>query len=225
MNKKIIIFLVASIILVTLLVTLDLGNVFTVDNLLENKDELIDITKEHWLISAVIYFISYILLVSIGLPVFIVYALAAGLMFGFVIGSILTVVASFIGAVITFLVTRHLMYDYFRNKYGHRLEKMENRFKNKELKVILGLRLFPGMPYSVITVFAALSPMKIENFMIGTFIGNVPKKLLLVYMGAVTRTLGELYEIKTPKLILPLIGFGLIVLISFIKHHFKAKHI
>jgi uncharacterized membrane protein YdjX (TVP38/TMEM64 family) len=223
MNKKIIIFLLATILLLIFIVTSDLGHIFTVDNLLENKDQLVKVTQEHFLVSMFTYVLSYVVLVAIGLPVFIVYALAAGLMFGFFMGNILTMGAAFIGAVITFLTTRHILYDYFRNKYGHRLAHMEKRLEDKELKVMLGLRLFPGMPYSIITVMTALSPMKLQNFMLGTFLGNMPKKLLLVYMGFVLRRVDDLSEISTPNLWLPLLGLVLIIVISFIKRHKKAN--
>lgn len=223
MNKKIMIFIVAIILFIALVNISDVGHLLSVDNLVENKEILIDETHAHLLLMMIIYTISYIILVAIGLPVFIVYALAGGLMFGFVWGSVLAMFASLLGATLTFLATRSYLSLYFRNKYGHRLERFEKRLVNKQFRVMLGLRVFPGMPYFIITILAGLSEIGLRDFILATFLGNIPKKLLLVYIGYVLRSVDNLNEIVTPRLILPVVGFTLILVMSYFIRRQRKK--
>ena len=119
--------------------------------------------------------------------------LAAGTLFGVVWGSIYVSVASTTGAVLAFLVGRHLA----RKKIEKRIEGNE-RFAAidsavaKEGWKIVGLtRLSPVFPFTLLNYAYGITKVKFIHYLLASWIGMMPGTILYVYIGSLGKAASE----------------------------------
>jgi len=225
MNKKKIGIVIGMIIAFIAFRYFEMDDFVSVDTLLENREKLIAFTERHYIPSIVIFMISNILLGAIGVPVFAVYTLAAGLIFGFLEGMILSISASIIGGYISFYLSRYAFSAYFRRKYHDRLEKIESKLQHKQFTYLLGLRLLPGFPYFLTNIIAGLSPIDEITFLYSTFLGIIPSTFLFIYCGHILREVSTIKEMLTVRNFWPVIGIALMAIIAIIMKLRKNKAI
>lgn len=225
MNKKKIGVMIVMIVAFITLRYFDVGAYLSVETLLNNREKLIVFTSRHYLPTLVIFMVSNILLGAIGVPVFAVYTLAAGLIFGFVEGLILSMTASIVGGYISFYLSRYALSTYFRRKYKHRIEKIESKLKYNQFTVLLGFRLLPGFPYFITNIVAGLSPIDEITFLYSTFLGIIPSTALFIYCGHILRQVSTLKEVLTLANFWPIILILLLAVSAVIIRLKKNKTI
>ncbi len=135
--------------------------------------------------SEVIYGFIYVIGVIFVVPGAALTALA-GVLFGFVKGSIIVVIASNIGCHITFLLARYLGGNFIqkRIKEDSFVDKMSEKMTDNGFLVMLYMRLLPIFPFNVINYASGLTPIKYKDYAIATFIGMLPGTLVYVYLAA-----------------------------------------
>lgn len=225
MNKKKILVLLGMIILFLGVRYFDIDHAISIESLIGNKDRLIEFTARHHLPSVIIFLMTNIFLGAIGVPVFAVFTLAAGLVFGFLEGMILSTASSVIGGYISFFLSRYVFSSYFHKKYGHRLKRIESKLDDKEFSYLLGLRLLPGFPYFLTNILAGLSKIKTTTFFTSTILGILPSTTLFIYCGHVLREVDSVYQMLTIKYMWPVIGVVLMILIGLVIRFKKSKAI
>lgn len=128
----------------------------------------------------------YILAVILMVPLS-PFAITAGLFFGFWQGSVISLIAINIGALISFLITRHwLNSDRFRTSF--KSSSMRLLTSNK-IKIIALLRMNPLVPFSLHNYLYGAAKTDLRPYLWGTFWGSAPFTLLLVYFGVTGRTI------------------------------------
>ncbi len=120
------------------------------------------------------YTAAYIAVVALSLPGALVMTLAGGLLFGWQLGTVLTVVAATIGATIIFLVARTSFGESLAAKAGPSLAKLRDGFKENALSYLLFLRLVPAFPFFIVNLAPALLGVPLKTYVLGTFLGIIP---------------------------------------------------
>lgn len=135
--------------------------------------------------SGVIYGLIYVAGVILVVPGLALTALA-GVLFGFVKGSLIVVIASNIGCHITFLLARYLGGEFIqkRIKEDSFVDKMSGKMKDHGFMVMLYMRLLPIFPFNVINYASGLTPIKYRDYALATLIGMLPGTLVYVYLAA-----------------------------------------
>lgn len=220
MDKKKLTITLILIIVVVGLRFVNVGQWLNIENVLENKAHLIEMTRTHYLASILIFLGAFVLLGTLGVPVYAVFTLAAGLLFGFIPGLIVSMIASTIGGFASFYISRYALYDYFRKKYSHRVKKAEDRFNKHETLYLLSLRLLPGFPYFITNILAGVSKIKNRSFLIATVIGILPSVTLFTYTGSLFRKLNSFKEVYSFQYLWPII---LVVLMTLSAVVIKLK--
>lgn len=128
----------------------------------------------HQLLTMAIYFIAYVALVAMSLPGSILLTVTAGLMFGWLMGGILSVLAATAGAAIVFAVARMAGGEQLAARAGPQIGKLKDGFCRDALSYILFLRLVPAFPFVAVNVVPALLGVPFRTFLLGTFIGIMP---------------------------------------------------
>lgn len=115
-------------------------------------------------------------------------ALAAGAVYGHVIGTIYIVVGAEIGAIIAFTIARFVGHELARKFLGDNLSL--GRFgSQKALTTIVFLsRLIPFMSFDLVSYAAGLTIIKLWRFALATLLGLMPVSFILAHMG------GEIVE-------------------------------
>lgn len=201
----------------------DIDQLITVDRLIENKDRLIAFAGRHHLASVLIFCSAYISLVAVGLPVFMVFSIAAGLIFGFLEGLSLCVLSASIGGYITFLVSRTVLHDFFRNRHIKRVEQLEKRLEGKSLRVLLVMRLIPGVPYTLTNILTGLTEVDWLTFGIATIVGIIPGTSVFIFSGYALREVDTFNAFKQPQFITALVLFTLVLILAIIRKIYKSK--
>lgn len=133
----------------------------------------------------------------------VLFTTGAGFVFGVVEGTVYVVLGTTLGAMLAFLIARHLFGERAtRFVLGH----AKLRFVSEELapqgwKIVMLTRLVPFFPFKLSNYFFGLTPFSLRGFTAGTSLGIVPFTLHNVYLGSIAAdiaTLGERNTDRTP---------------------------
>ena len=153
----------------------------------------------------------YLLLFSIG-PVFMwpeaVLAMAAGLAFGPLWGTLLTILGATMGGTLAFLVARYLGRNFVKRFFRGRLKMLDEKSAEHGFKIIFFLRLIPLVPFNALDYAAGLSKIRLGDYALGTFLGVMPGAFAYVNLGS------NLEDIYSWKFVLAVMLLGSLVFIQ-----------
>ncbi len=192
----------------------DLGRYLTFEYLKSRQLALETYYAAHQLTTIAGYLAAYILVAALSLPGAAVMTLAGGAIFGFWIGLILVSFASTIGATLAFLAARFLLKDYIQNKFGDKLNAINEGIKKDGAFYLFTLRLVPVFPFFVINLIMGLTPIRTGVFYIVSQIGMLAGTAVFVNAGTQLAKIDSLAGILSPGLIFSLILLGVFPLIA-----------
>ena len=129
--------------------------------------------------------IIYLIFYSIG-PVFFVpispLPFAGGMVFGPVLGSILSLTGGMVSAYLGFLVARFVARSFIENLLKGKLSKLDDISYEHGFWAVLFIR-FCGIPYSLQNFFLGLSSVKTRDYLLATMAGIAPWTIAITVMG------------------------------------------
>ena len=111
------------------------------------------------------------------------FTLAAGLLFGPVLGVPLAVVASTISAVIALLLVRAAGWQLSRLVRHPRVDSLDARLRERGWPTIVSMRLIPAVPFSVMNYAAGASAVRVLPYALASFVGLIPGTAAVVILG------------------------------------------
>ena len=163
--------------------------------------------------------IIFLLLASI-LPILLfppgIFSVIGGLLFGFKLGAVLTIIAAIIYTNIMFLISRY----FARNKIENFLEK---RLTLKQFNRIFGLndnklatfliicRLIPILPNSIVSYSYGLTRISFKHYFMANLIGLIPGRLIWLNFGSKLNNIWSLEFLMAAILIIAFVAIGAIV--------------
>ena len=112
-----------------------------------------------------------------------VFTLAAGLLFGPVLGVGLSLAATTLSAVLAFGLVRRLAGGLLRPFLDRRgLHAVDARLRRRGWLAVASLRLIPAVPFSMLNYCSALSSISFRHYLAGTA-GIVPGSVAVVVLG------------------------------------------
>lgn len=141
----------------------------------------------HWIndlgwLAPVLFIITYCLATILLLPTMVL-TLAGGAIFGPVIGTVLNLIGATWGAACAFLITRHLLFDWFAKKKGDRINKLIAGVDQRGWLFVAILRLFPIIPFNLVNYGLGVTGIKFRLYLITTFIFLIPAEIIYTYFG------------------------------------------
>jgi uncharacterized membrane protein YdjX (TVP38/TMEM64 family) len=114
--------------------------------------------------------------------------LAAGALFGLVVGTITVSIASTLGAAIAFLIARYVARDKVAAMAGrHRkFGAIDRAIDEGGWKIVAMLRLSPAIPFNLQNYLYGLTPVRFWTCVITSWLAMLPGTFLYVYLGYVT---------------------------------------
>ncbi|MGB0135539.1 FAD-dependent oxidoreductase [Dokdonella sp.] len=170
------------------------------------------VSANHW-IALGGFFVAYVAVTGLSLPGAAILTLAAGALFGLVEGTILVSFASSIGATLAFLVSRFVLRDSLRNKYGQRLKSFDEGIERDGAYYLFTLRLVPAVPFFLVNLLAGLTALKTGVFYLVSQIGMLPGTIAFVYAGTQLAKIESLSDILSPGLIGAFVLLGILPLL------------
>ena len=163
--------------------------------------------------------IIFLLLASI-LPIFMfppgIFSVIGGLLFGFKLGAVLTIIAAIIYTNIMFLISRYFARNKIENFLAKHLTlKQFNRIfglnDNKLATFLIICRLIPILPNSVVSYSYGLTRISFKHYFIANLIGLIPGRLIWLNFGSKLNNIWSLEFLTAVVLIVVFIGIGAIV--------------
>jgi uncharacterized membrane protein YdjX (TVP38/TMEM64 family) len=142
----------------------------------------------------VLAFLLYVVVTGLSLPGAAVLSLAYGWYFDFWPAVVLVSFASTTGATVAFLLSRYLFRDAFRRRFGERMEAFERNLAREGAFYLFSLRLVPAVPFFVLNVVMALTPIAVGTFWWVSQLGMLPATMVFVYAGSTIPSLDQLAD-------------------------------
>jgi uncharacterized membrane protein YdjX (TVP38/TMEM64 family) len=148
------------------------------------------------------------------------FTLAAGLLFGPVLGVTLAVVASTASAVIALVLVRAAGWQLSRLVRHQAVETVDARLRDRGWIAVMSLRLIPAVPFSVLNYAAGASAIRVLPYTLATMAGVLPGTAAVVILGdALTGHVSPLLFLVS--LCTGIVGLALLA--YEIRHHRRHK--
>ncbi len=174
-----------------------------------------------------VFGVAYILLVALSLPVASLITLAGGALFGWPAAAVI-ICAATIGATIVFIAARTVMNEFFIKRTTGFMAKLEAGFHKNAISYLLALRLIPVVPFWVVNIVPALLGVRLNHYVLATFIGITPGTLIYVWIARSFDSLlsggqnADLPVLSEPAIIAPLFALGLLSLFPTLWKRLRA---
>ena len=190
---------------------------FTFSQLTENYAALKAFVDGKPASALLIFGATYIVTVALSLPIASLLTVVGGALFGWT-GAAVIICAATIGATIVFIAVRTALYEFFAKRTTGFMAKLKAGFQKNAFSYLLALRLIPVAPFWVVNIVPGLLGMRLNHYMLATFIGITPGTLIYVWFARGFDSLlsrgqrPDLSALSEPAIIVPLFGLGLLSL-------------
>ncbi|MFO0928306.1 MAG: TVP38/TMEM64 family protein, partial [Gemmataceae bacterium] len=145
------------------------------------------------LLAVTVFFAVYVAVTALSLPVSTVLGLLAGALFGRWLGTAVVSAASTLGATLAFLISRYLLRDWVRARFGTRLAVVERGVERDGAFFLFTLRLVPVFPFFLVNATMGLTAMPAGTFAAVSWAGMLLGTFLYVNAGT------ALAEMESPR--------------------------
>lgn len=146
----------------------------SLETLAENRDLLRAFIDANMLLAILAFVALYTVIVALSLPGGAVLTLAGGLLFGWLLGGIASVIGATLGAIVVFLVARSALADLLAKKAGPWLDRFRQGFQEDAFNYLLFLRLVPIFPFWLVNLAPGLLGVSFTTYLVTTILGIIP---------------------------------------------------
>lgn len=186
----------------------------------EHRDGLLAFTRDHYALMLLGASLVYIASTAFSIPGGAVLSLAMGLLFGRFVGTLVTVLASSVGATLVFLAARFVFADAARARLAAypATARVIGGFQRDAFRYLLFLRLVPLFPFWLVNLVPAFTAIETRTYVLATLIGVIPGSFVYVNLGQALGEISSLKDLLSADVILglSLLGF-LAVLPALVK--------
>ncbi|HQY43691.1 MAG TPA: FAD-dependent oxidoreductase [Paracoccaceae bacterium] len=168
-----------------------------------------ELRAAHPLQVAGVFFLAYIAVTALSLPLALWMTLAAGALFGFWGGLVLVSFASTIGATLAFLAARFFLRDWVLGRFSDRFAAIRAGLERDGSLYLFSLRLIPAVPFFMVNLLMGLTALPARTFYWISQLGMLPATIVFVNAGTQLSRLQSPKDILSPMLVLSLVLLGL----------------
>jgi uncharacterized membrane protein YdjX (TVP38/TMEM64 family) len=202
--------LVTAIVLaVVIFYWLGLYRYFDWTEIRDNIDTLREQARNHLLLALVVFFVVYVSVTALSLPVATVLSLTAGAIFDRWLGTVLVSLSSTSGATLAFLGSRYLFRDWVRQKFGSRLDGIDRGVDRDGAWYLFSLRLTPLVPFFLVNLGMGLTPIRVSTFAGVSWLGMLPATVVFVNAGTALSEIKSPRDVLSPTVLLSLALLGI----------------
>ena len=192
----------------------DLGQYFNLTDLKERQADISLYYQAHPALTILVFFLFYIVFTGLSLPGASILTLAAGAVFGLLVGTVLVSFASTIGATLAFLASRYLFRDLIQGRFHDRLQVVNRGIEEDGAFYLFTLRLVPIFPYFVINLIMGLTHMRILVYALVSQAGMLAATVVYVNAGTQLAKIAAPGDILSPALVGSFVLLGLFPLLT-----------
>lgn len=177
------------------------GEYFSLSNIIRARGVLVDYVGAHPVFASLAYCGVYFLAVIFSVPGGSVFTIIGGVMFGGIVGGIITTVGAVMGSYAVFLVARTALADWSRRRMATmspRVTAIAEGFRENAFSLLIVLRLIPVMPYWASNALPALFGVRSWVFIVATTIGLLPWTVSFAFFGSALEDMVAAQEAANP---------------------------
>ncbi|ETX12277.1 pyridine nucleotide-disulfide oxidoreductase [Marinomonas ushuaiensis DSM 15871] len=160
------------------------------------------------------FLLLYVAVTALSLPGAVIMTLAAGALFGLVLGTVIVSFASSIGATLAFLASRYLLQSTVQKRFGDRLKAFNEGVEKDGAFYLFTLRLVPVFPFFLINLVMGLTKLRAFTFYWASQLGMLVGTVIYVNAGTQLGQLESLSGILSPSLLFSFVLLGVLPLIA-----------
>ncbi len=147
-----------------------------------------------------VYALAYVVATLLLLPGSILTA-GAGLAYGPVWGTLLVSPVSVLAATLAFVLGRSVARDWVSRRMAQhpRFAAVHEAIGESGFKIVFLLRLSPIFPFNLLNYALGLTPVRLRDYVIASFLGMLPGTFLYVYLGSLVTNASELLSGARPQ--------------------------
>jgi uncharacterized membrane protein YdjX (TVP38/TMEM64 family) len=146
----------------------------SLETLAENRDSLRAFIDANMLLALLAFIALYAVIVAFSLPGGAVLTLAGGLLFGWFIGGIASVIGATLGAIVVFVIAKSALSEFLAARAGPWLGRFRRGFEEDAFNYLLFLRLVPIFPFWLVNLAPALLGVSFTTYLLTTILGIIP---------------------------------------------------
>ena len=181
MKSKKYLYLVA---LLTLVIFFYYNNSLFEKTILENIVNLEEYYIQNPIFFMFAYFIVYVVLTTLSLPVALMLGLLSGFIFELYSAIILISFASSFGATAAMLISRYLISDYINRRFSNEISLINNEVNEHGAYYLFAVRMSPIFPFFVINAAFGLTKIKTLTFYLISQLGMLPGTTIIILIGS-----------------------------------------
>jgi uncharacterized membrane protein YdjX (TVP38/TMEM64 family) len=112
-----------------------------------------------------------------------VLTLAGGVLFGPLLGALLSLTGATGGATVAFLIARYLAADWVEPRLGWRLPEVKAGVEREGWRFVAFVRLVPVFPFNLLNYALGLTRLSVRTFAVTSWITMAPGALAYAYLG------------------------------------------
>lgn len=206
--KKIAILAVMAV-LIGLFFYFDVAQYLNLDYLKESQERFQQLYQQNRVAVISLYMLMYIVVTALSLPGAAIMTLAGGGLFGLITGTIAVSFASTIGATLACLASRFVLRDWVQNKFGEKLQTINEGIDKEGAFYLFSLRLIPIFPFFIINLLMGLTTMPIRTYFWVSQLGMLPATIVYINAGNELAKIDSLGGIVSPSLLISFAILGL----------------
>jgi len=224
--------IIITVALYLLFSVIDIKDLTSYEFIRANKDLILKYKNDNFLFLTIVFFtfcIVWVLLLGFAMPLLIF----SGFVFGKWWGIVIVLIATTIGATLLYILVTYFFKDVIEEKLAPKFSKLKVFFSKNDIVYFMSYRFIGGggTPYAIQNILPILFNMPVKNYIIATFLGNMPSMFVTVALGSgIERIIDKSEEISffnvinSPEIYFPIIGFFIILAVAFLikKFYFKG---
>jgi uncharacterized membrane protein YdjX (TVP38/TMEM64 family) len=169
------------------------------------------LAAEHPAAALLAFFLAYATFTALPLPVVTVMCLLAGALFDRTTGTVVASLGYTTGVTAAFLASRWLLRERIRRRFGGRwLRRVETGVARDGAYYLLTLRLMPSIPFFLVNLLMALTPIRTRTYILASWAGVLPITFLYAGLGT------EVAHLKSPTGLLSVSIIGSLVALALL---------
>jgi len=211
--KKILIIILISA-AVGLFFYFGLHQVLTFDRIKAAQGDLQAYTDNNYILAVLAFCGVYITTTALSLPGAALLTLLSGALFGLVTGTVLASISSTLGATVAFLISRYLLRDTVKSKFGKMLDKIDAGIEEEGAFYLFTVRMIPVFPFFVVNLLMGLTNIKTLTYMWVSMAGMLLGTSIYVNAGTRLSELESPAGIFSPDIIISFVALGIMPMAS-----------
>jgi len=164
-------------------------------------------------VAAGAFFLLYVAITALSIPVAAIITLLAGWLFGRWLGTAIVSFASTAGAVLAFLSSRFVLRDFVERRFAARLESLNTGVERDGAYYLFTLRLVPIFPFFLVNLGMGLTRMRLWKYAWVSWLGMLPGTFLYVNAGQALSTIDSPRAVLSPAVLISFALLGLAPLV------------